>query len=120
MAGPVAGPVWSDPRAAGTLAVPARRHGDRHPGHDARGAYIYPDATGTYRGFVHGEAGPTITVAFPSEDPADVLVPASPFTHLVNTYAGAVPVFCCSAMSVLHAVMAVVRLPRVSNSRRRP
>jgi hypothetical protein len=69
---------------------------------------------------VHGEAGPTITVAFLSEDPADVLVPASPFTHLVNTYAGAVLVFCCSAMSVLHAVMAVVRLPRVSNSRRRP
>lgn len=73
----------------------------------SRGAYIYPDATGTYRGFLHGEAGPTITVAHPPEDPADVLVPASPFTHLVNTYAGAVLVLCCSAMIVLHAVMAV-------------
>lgn len=36
-----------------------------------------------------------------------MLVPASPFTHLVNTYAGAVLVFCCSAMIVLHGVMAV-------------
>jgi hypothetical protein len=72
-----------------------------------RGAYVYPDATGTYRGFLHGEAGPTITVAHPPEDPADVLVPASPLRHLVNTYAGAVLVFCCSVMTVLHAVMTV-------------
>ncbi|MEU9859522.1 hypothetical protein AB0D99_01525 [Streptomyces sp. NPDC047971] len=36
-----------------------------------------------------------------------MLVPASPFTHLVNTYAGAILVFCCSAMIVLHAAMAV-------------
>ncbi|MFF1508472.1 hypothetical protein [Streptomyces sp. NPDC058326] len=71
----------------------------------SRGAYIYPDATGTYRGFLHGEAGPTITVAHPPEDPADVLVPASPFTHLVNTYAGAVQVFCCNAMIILHIVI---------------
>ncbi|MGW0120493.1 hypothetical protein [Streptomyces sp. NPDC003327] len=72
-----------------------------------RGGYVYPDATGTYRGFLHGEAGPTITVAHPPEDPADVLVPSSPFTHLVNTYAGAVLVFCCGVLIVLHAVMAV-------------
>lgn len=36
-----------------------------------------------------------------------MLVPVSPFTHLVNTDSGAVPVFCWSAMIVLHAVMAV-------------
>ncbi|MEW1904466.1 MULTISPECIES: hypothetical protein [unclassified Streptomyces] len=76
----------------------------------SRGGYVYPDATGTYRGFLHGEAGPTITVAHPPEDPSDVLVPVPPFTHLVDTYAGAVLVVCCSALIVLHAVMGVLFL----------
>ncbi|GGR13964.1 hypothetical protein GCM10010497_15160 [Streptomyces cinereoruber] len=74
----------------------------------SRGGYVYPDATGTYRGFLHGEAGPTITVIHPPEDPADVLVPMPPFTHLVDTYAGAVLVFCSGVMVVLHAVMALI------------
>ncbi|MFC7929296.1 hypothetical protein, partial [Streptomyces cinereoruber] len=67
-----------------------------------------PDATGTYRGFLHGEAGPTITAIRPPEDPADVLVPMPPFTHLVGTYAGAFLVFCSGVMVVLHAVMALI------------
>ncbi|MFZ4301870.1 hypothetical protein ACOZE3_28665 [Streptomyces cinereoruber] len=67
-----------------------------------------PDATGTYRGFLHGEAGPTITAIQPPEDPADVLVPMPPFTHLVGTYAGAFLVFCSGVMVVLHAVMALI------------
>ncbi|MFE6461465.1 hypothetical protein ACFVP0_28895 [Streptomyces cinereoruber] len=85
-----------------------RRHGDRHPGHDVPRGGVYPDATGTYRGFLHGEAGPTITAIQPPEDPADVLVPMPPFTHLVGTYAGAFLVFCSGVMVVLHAVMALI------------
>jgi hypothetical protein len=34
-------------------------------------------------------------------------VPTSPLTHLVNTYAGGVLVFCSSAVIILHAVMTV-------------
>lgn len=40
----------------------------------------------------------------------DVLVPMPPFTHLVDTYAGAVLVFCSGVMVVLHAVMALIFL----------
>ncbi|MFF9338249.1 hypothetical protein ACF1CG_00575 [Streptomyces sp. NPDC014773] len=75
-----------------------------------RGAYVYPDATGTYRGFVHGEAGPAITVAHPPGDPADVLVPVPPFTHLVDTYAGAFLVVCSGILIPLHVAMAVIFL----------
>ncbi|AJF63200.1 hypothetical protein [Streptomyces vietnamensis] len=75
-----------------------------------RGGYVYPDATGTYRGFLHGEAGPAITVAHPPEDPADVLVPVAPFTHLVDTYAGAFLVVCGGLLALIHVVMAVVFL----------
>ncbi|QIP87559.1 hypothetical protein GLX30_30030 [Streptomyces sp. Tu 2975] len=39
------------------------------------GAYVYMDGTGTYRGFVHGEDGPYVTVSYDPRDPADVLVP---------------------------------------------
>lgn len=72
-----------------------------------RGAYIYPDGTGAYRGFVHGEAGPAITVAFPPEDPADVLVPSPPFTYLVNTLAGAVLLVCGVALTLLSGALTV-------------
>ncbi|MFC8791449.1 hypothetical protein [Streptomyces cinereoruber] len=35
-------------------------------------------------------------------------MPVPPFTHLVDTYAGAVLVFCSGVMVVLHAVMALI------------
>ncbi|MCX5388895.1 hypothetical protein [Streptomyces sp. NBC_00094] len=73
----------------------------------SRGAYIYPGRDRDVprlparRGRTHDHRGP------PPEDPADVLGGVLPITHLANTYAGAVLVFCCSAVIVLHAVMAV-------------
>ncbi|MFE5792465.1 hypothetical protein ACFQ8C_07780 [Streptomyces sp. NPDC056503] len=75
-----------------------------------RGAYVYPDGTGAYRGFRHGEAGPSVPVAFPPGDPGDVLVLSPPFTHLVNTLTGAVLLFCGVALALLHAVLAVLFL----------
>lgn len=73
-----------------------------------RGGYIYPDGSGAWRGFVHSQAEPSIPVAFPPDDPADVLVLSPPFTQLVNTLAGAVLLFSGAAMTLLTAAMAVL------------
>ncbi|MEU8776866.1 hypothetical protein [Streptomyces sp. NPDC048606] len=59
-----------------------------------RGAYVYVDGTGTYRGFVHGEDGPYVTVAYDPGDPADVLVPQAPHLRLLNVVLGSFLLFC--------------------------
>ncbi|MFB7518095.1 hypothetical protein [Streptomyces sp. NPDC056144] len=74
----------------------------------SRGAYIYPDPRGDYRCIEHGEAGPSITVAYPPDDPANVLAPSTPVNHLMNTYLGGFLVVCSGALIVLHPVMAVI------------
>ncbi len=73
-----------------------------------RGGYIYPDGSGAWRGFVHSQAERSIPVAFPPDDPADVLVLSPPLTQLVNTLAGAVLLVCGVAMALLTAVLTVI------------
>ncbi|WP_314613235.1 hypothetical protein [Streptomyces stackebrandtii] len=74
----------------------------------SRGAYIYPDATGTYRCLLHNGFAPAITVFYPPEDPADAMVPSSPFQHLLDGVLGVVLVFCGGILTLLFPVLAVI------------
>ncbi|MFE9043972.1 hypothetical protein ACFYOG_24110 [Streptomyces sp. NPDC007818] len=60
----------------------------------SRNGYMYPDGTGSYRCFLHGQDEATLTVAFPADDPGDALVLSKPLTDLANTVAGPFLVFC--------------------------
>lgn len=53
-----------------------------------RGGYMYPDGTGAYRGFLHGEDDHELTVAFPPDEPGDALVLSKPFNDVLNTFGG--------------------------------
>ncbi|NML49185.1 hypothetical protein HHL19_02270 [Streptomyces sp. R302] len=75
-----------------------------------RGGYIYPDGTGAWRGLLHSRPEPSVPVAFPPDDPADVLVLSPPFTQLVNALAGVVLLFGGAALTLLTAVMTVLFL----------
>ncbi|MGW7194624.1 hypothetical protein [Streptomyces chryseus] len=66
------------------------------------GAYVYMDDTGTYRGFMHGEDGPYVTVSYDPRDPADVLVPQASHLRLLNSVLGSFLLFCSlSGMALL-------------------
>ncbi|MGW7285758.1 hypothetical protein ACWGH4_09715 [Streptomyces sp. NPDC054847] len=71
------------------------------------GAYVYMDGTGTYRGFVHGDDGPYVTVSYDPRDPADVLVPQAPHLRLLNTVLGSF-LLLCSLGGVALLVLVVV------------
>jgi hypothetical protein len=71
------------------------------------GAYVYMDGTGTYRGFVHGDDGPYVTVSYDPRDPADVLVPQAPHLRLLNSVLGSF-LLLCSLGGVALLVLVVV------------
>ncbi|MFI8513846.1 hypothetical protein ACIGHB_22215 [Streptomyces sp. NPDC085460] len=80
-----------------------RRHGVVATARRAttRGAYIYPDGTGAYRGFAHGEDDPTLTVAFTADAPGDVLVLSKPFQDMLNTFLAPVVLFGWGALTIV-------------------
>ncbi|WP_307705290.1 hypothetical protein [Streptomyces sp. V1I6] len=86
-----------------------RRHGITVTATEAAtpGAYVYMDGTGTYRGFMHGEDGPYVTVSYDPRDPADVLVPQAPHLRLLNTVIGSF-LLLCSLCGVALLVLLVV------------
>ncbi|MFF2776575.1 hypothetical protein ACFVU3_16870 [Streptomyces sp. NPDC058052] len=71
-----------------------------------RGGYMYPDGTGAYRGFLHGEDDPSLTVAFPADEPGDVLVLSKPFTDAVNSLAGPFLLFGSALLTIGLAALA--------------
>ncbi|MFF9144389.1 hypothetical protein ACF1BN_05980 [Streptomyces sp. NPDC014861] len=79
-------------RRHGVLATAVRTTG--------RGGYMYPDGTGAYRGFLHGDDDPALTVGFPADAPEDVLVLSKPFTDLVNSLAGPFLVFAAAVLTI--------------------
>ncbi|MFF0480051.1 hypothetical protein [Streptomyces sp. NPDC004435] len=66
----------------------------------SRGGYMYPDGTGAYRGFLHGDDDPALTVAFPADAPGDALVLSKPLTDLANSLLGPFLVLAAAVLTI--------------------